>query len=506
MKAILRITTLFFIFSFLTISTQAQYKKREMRAAWIATVENIDWPLERGNVEKQKEDLIKLLDKLQENNINAVVFQARPTADALYFSSLEPWSKYLTGNQGVRPSPFFDPLEFITKEAHNRFMEVHVWINPYRVLNGEKLYALSTNHIYHSNKKMIVEYGGKYYFDPGLNETREHLNKVVKDIVERYDIDAIHMDDYFYPYPVGDKDFPDNDSFKNYPRSFTNKADWRRNNVDLVISEIQNTIKSIKPWVEFGISPFGVWRNSNTDPTGSNTRAGIQNYDDLYADILKWLREGSIDYVVPQLYWEIGKKVADYAILLDWWSKNSYGKNLYIGLYASALEFKKEKAWQTPNELARQLRLNQRYPEVSGAMFFSAKVFPKNLQGLNDSLQTNFYKHKAICPENSNIQSIKAISPENIRVICDANNAFVTWNPILTKGGSEIAYYVVYAFEGKKIGDLNDPASILAFTKDNYLDLMQIDQNMKGYYTFVVTAINRYKSESEPKYAVTRKL
>ena len=477
-----------------------------MRAAWIATVANIDWPLEKSNVEKQKEDLIKLLDKLQENNINAVVFQARPEADAFYFSSLEPWSKYLTGNQGVRPTPYFDPLEFIIKEAHNRFMEVHVWINPYRVLNTGKLYSLNTNHIYHSNKRMVVEYGGKYYFDPGLNETREHLNKVVRDIVERYDIDAVHMDDYFYPYPIAGKDFPDDETFKSSPRSFTNKADWRRNNVDLIISELQNTIKNIKPWVEFGISPFGVWRNNNTDPRGSDTRAGIQNYDDLYADILKWLYEGSIDYVVPQLYWEIGKKAADYATLLDWWSKNAYGKNLYIGLYASGLELKKEKAWQTPNELARQLRLNQNYPEVGGAMFFSSKMFHKNIQGLNDSLQTNFYKYKAICPENSNIQTIPAVPPKNIRVIRDSNDAFISWDHVKEKNGSEIAYYVVYSFRGKKVGNLNDPSNILAFTKDNFLDIKSINPKIKGYHTFVVTAINRYRSESEPKYAVTRRL
>jgi len=485
----------------------AQHKKREMRAVWIATVENIDWPSKRTNTKEQKADLIKMLDGLAQNNINTLVFQARPTADALYLSPLEPWSKYLTGQQGKRPEPYFDPMQFITEEAHKRCMEVHIWLNPYRVLNGDKLSSLSKDHVYQQNKQMVVEYGGKYYFDPGLDETREFLNKVVKDIVERYDIDAIHMDDYFYPYPLAGKEFPDETTFRKYPRSFSNKADWRRNNVDMVIAELQHTIKSTKPWVDFGISPFGVWRNDNVDPRGSATRAGVQNYDDLYADILKWLQEGTIDYVVPQLYWEIGKKVADYQVLIDWWVKNSYNKNLYIGLYASALGgLKKEPEWNTPNEIARQLRLNLKYPEVGGAMFFSAKPFLKNLQGLNDSLQTNFYKYKAICPENKNVMGMLAQQPQNVRILKDHKQAILMWDPVHETEGSKIAYYVVYAFKGKKVGDMEDPANILTFTTDAYLDLMKLNPDLKGYYTFVVTAINRYKKESVPVYGVTRKI
>ncbi|GAB1415457.1 family 10 glycosylhydrolase [Paludibacter sp.] len=477
-----------------------------MRAAWIATVENIDWPKNRGNVIEQQNDLVQMLNRLQKLNFNTVVFQVRPSADALYYSTLEPWSKYLTGQQGKAPVPFFDPLQFIIDEAHRRCMEVHVWINPYRVLNGDKLSSLSSNHIYQSKKHLFVEYGGKYYFNPGLDETREFLNDVVRDIVQRYDIDAIHMDDYFYPYPVNGKDFPDDDTFKKFSRSFTNKGDWRRNNVDMVIAELQGTIKSIKPWVDFGISPFGVWRNDNVDSRGSATRAGIQNYDDLYADILKWLKEGNIDYVVPQLYWEIGKKVADYKILLEWWSKNSFNKNLYIGLYSSALEFKTEPEWKKPNEIARQLRLNQNYSNVDGAMFFSAKSLMKNHQGLNDSLQNRFYKYKAICPENRNIMGLNAHQPENIRILKDHKDAILIWDDICEEAGSEIAYYIVYAFKSKKVGDLQDASNILTLTKENYIDLNKYIHDLKGYYTFVVTAVNRYRKESEPKYGVTRKM
>jgi uncharacterized lipoprotein YddW (UPF0748 family) len=499
-----------FILIFVLISGNISSKnhKREMRAVWIATVANIDWPSSsKINPFQQQVEMIQMLDKLAENNINTIVFQARPTADAFYYSSMEPWSRYLNGRQGLRPNPFYDPLEFIIREAHNRFMEVHVWLNPYRVLNGESISALDKEHQYFKNKELFVQYGGKYYFNPGLDETRLFLNNVVKDIVERYDIDAIHFDDYFYPYPVNGEEFPDSETFKKFPRSFTNKADWRRNNVDMVISELQQTIRNAKPWVEFGISPFGVWRNNNIDPMGSATRAGIQNYDDLYADILKWLREGTIDYVVPQLYWEIGKKVADYEILVDWWSKNSYNKNLYIGLYASALESKQEAAWRKPNELARQLRMNELYPEVTGAFYFSAKTFVKNLQGLNDSLKSTFYKYPAICPLNANLQDQpKAIQPENIRIIQDKMQTLLMWDPVLSDKGNEVFYYVVYAFKGKKIGDMNNPAAILTFTKQNYIDLKKHLRELKGNYSFVVTSVNRYSIESTPGFGITKKI
>jgi uncharacterized lipoprotein YddW (UPF0748 family) len=494
---------------FLSIFFQlnAQHKKREMRAVWIATVENIDWPRNRNSGSlQQQEEMRQMLDELSKNNINTIVFQARPTSDAFFLSPLEPWSKYLTGTQGKKPVPYYDPLQFIIEEAHLRFMEVHVWLNPYRVLNGNGINSLSKDHLFNKQRSLFVNYGGKYYFDPGLDETRDFLNQVVKDIVERYDIDAVHFDDYFYPYPVDGKDFPDSDTFKKFPRTFTNKADWRRNNVNMVIEELHQTIKSTKPWVDFGVSPFGVWRNNNVDSTGSATRAGVQNYDDLYADILKWLKEGTIDYVVPQLYWEIGKKVADYEVLLKWWAENSFKRNLYIGLYASALEIKSEPAWKKPNELARQLRMNKEYPEVSGAVFFSAKSFLKNLQGLNDSLKSDFYKYKAICPENISLNTDAAVQPQNIRILKDHKDAMLIWDKVQEEGGAEIAYYVVYVFKGKNVGDMNNPANILTITKENFLNLRKMQIDFRGYYTFVVTAINRYRKESIPTYGVSRRM
>lgn len=488
----------------------ANHPKREMRAVWIATVANIDWPSQRTLTSKaQREEMRKMLDEFQRNNINAVVMQIRPTADAFYPSAIEPWSHWLTGKQGVRPNDYYDPLQFIIEEAHKRCIEVHVWLNPYRVTNGEDLKVLSNEHLYYKKPELFVKYGGKYYFDPGLDETRAFLNRVVRDVVERYDVDAIHFDDYFYPYKVNGEEFPDNDSFKKNPRGFAphQKSDWRRNNVDMVIAELQQTIKSAKPWVEFGISPFGVWRNNNVDPRGSATRAGVQNYDDLYADILKWLREGTIDYVTPQLYWEIGKKVADYSVLVKWWSENSYGKNLYIGLYASQLGQKTAPAeWRKGNELVRQMQLNKNYSQVDGAMFFSAKAIMGNYQGIADSLSKSLYKHPALIPVNRNIAGEPSAQPQNIRVVRDSGEAYLLWDEVDEEGGCKVAYYVVYAFKGKKVGDMNNPEHIVKLTTENCLDLRELETRFKGYHTFVVTAVNKFKHESRPTHGVTRKL
>ncbi len=499
----------FLLLILLTINVFAQNKKHEMRAVWIATVANIDWPSSRNLTGTQQRNEIRMmLDKFAENHINAIFVQIRPTADAFYPSQLEPWSHWLTGKQGKKPEPFFDPLQFIIDEAHKRCMEVHVWLNPYRVTNSENLEVLNTKHLFFKNKDLFVKYGGKYYFDPGLDETREFLNLVVQDIVEKYDVDAIHFDDYFYPYKVNNEDFPDNNSFKRFPRGFlpNQKDDWRRNNVNMVIEELNKTIKSVKPWVQFGISPFGVWRNKNVDPRGSDTQAGVQNYDDLYADILKWLKDGTIDYVVPQLYWEIGKKVADYEVLVKWWSENSYGRNLYIGHYVSALESGKEKAWQKPNEIIRQLRMNLKYQQVDGSAYFSAKTFMKNLQGLNDSLKTNFYRYPALCPVNKSLPGEPSAQPQNMRVLKDHHETFLIWDEVNEKGGCAVKYYVLYAFKGKKVGDLNDPSNILLVTTENCIDLNEIEKKLKGTYTFVVTAVNKYRQESIPTYGITRKI
>ena len=478
-----------------------------MRAVWIATVTNIDWPSTRNlTVEQQKQEMIDMLDSLQSLNFNTVVFQVRPAADAFYVSEIEPWSMWLTGKQGKRPEPFYDPLQFVIEQAHARCMDVHVWLNPYRAVISEAD-SVVAEHPVCQMKNLMKSYGGKCYFDPGYKETRDYLNKIVADIVARYDIDAIHFDDYFYAYREKNKEFPDNDTFEKEPRGFTptQKDDWRRDNVNLVIAQLQQTIKSIKPWVEFGISPFGIWRNSYKDCRGSNTCSGMSNYDDLYADILKWMKDGSIDYVVPQLYWEIGKEVADYKILVDWWSKNTYGCNLYTGLYASGLSSNsKIPAWRKGNEIARQMKLNKKYPEQQGVFFFSARPFLKNPLGICDTLKNNYFKYPALVPVNSNIMGEPSAQPVGLKLVKDKEGAILSWNKVNENDGKQVSYYVVYAFPGKEIGDINNPQNIISKTTDSYLDLSSVCQKFKGNYVFVVTSVNKYKQESDVKDFIVR--
>ena len=320
---------------FLSVILQAQnYPKREMRAVWVATVRNIDWPSKQGlSVADQQKELIDLIDLHKENGMNVIVFQVRPACDAMYQSTYEPWAQWLTGIQGKTPEPFYDPLEYIIEECHKRNMELHAWFNPYRAVSDYETFLLDSSHIAIQHPEMIIAYGKNKYLNPGLPETRDYVTKIVADVVSGYDIDAVHMDDYFYPYKIAGLELPDEDTFRKYSRGFaeSKKEDWRRDNVDLVIKMLQDTIKSIKPWVKFGISPFGVWRNSNVDPKGSDTKAGQTNYDDLYADILKWLKKGWIDYVTPQAYWHIGFEIADHKIIAEWWNGNSFNRNLYIG-------------------------------------------------------------------------------------------------------------------------------------------------------------------------------
>lgn len=472
--------------------------KREMRAVWIATVKNIDWPSSATLTSlEQQQEIVSMLDRFQRLKINAIFLQVRPCSDSFYSSELEPLSMYLTGSQGLPLDSYYDPLHFIIEEAHKRCIEVHAWMNPYRVAMTTDTTTLHPEHLYFKKPYLFVEYGGKLYFDPAYDETREFLNKVVADVVKRYDVDAIHFDDYFYPYRVANKDFPDQRSFAQNPRGFhpSQKDDWRRNNVNLVIAELQQTIKSLKPWVEFGISPFGVWRNSDKDPNGSQTKAGMTNYDDLYADILKWLQEGSIDYLVPQLYWEIGKKNADYAVLIDWWNRNACDKNLYIGLFASGLGVNKPSAWHNGNELVRQMHMNEQFDNVQGVAFYSAAPFLKNPKGLLDSLTNNFYQHWAMPPiSTSLVEKVDAIVPKNIRVQRNKEQLLLVWDDEDT--ATSTAYYVVYAFKRGVDFDIEKPKNILCFTAKNSIDIMSIN-SLKGEYVFGVTAVNRYKKESK---------
>ena len=381
---------------FLQLIAVAQAPRQELRAVWVATVSNIDYP-DRPTVstDVQKSSFIKLLDMHQRNGMNAVVVQIRPATDAFYPSPLEPWSEWLTGVQGQPPVPYYDPLQFMINETHKRKMEFHAWMNPYRAVFNINNSSIAATHITKIHPEWFVTYGDKKYFDPGNKDVQKHVTAVVQDVVSRYAVDAIHFDDYFYPYRIQGKEFPDQSSFARYAQGM-NIDDWRRSNTDSIIVMLSRVIKQENKKCQFGISPFGVWRNADKDPRGSNTKAGQTNYDDLYADILLWLRKGWIDYVAPQLYWEIGHNLADYTTLIDWWSENTYGKNCYIGLgiYRAGSNI----AWKDKTQLPRQIQKLRNTPNINGMIFFSSRTFERNPNGWNDSLRLNYFSEPATPP------------------------------------------------------------------------------------------------------------
>ncbi len=390
-----------------TLQAQPQY---EFRAAWIATVDNIDWPSKGNyNTESQKAEYIRLLDMHKRNGLNAVIVQIRPATDAFYPSPYEPWSEWLTGKQGVPPSPYYDPLQFMIGEAHKRGMEFHAWCNPYRAEFSIGKSSIASNHITKLHPEWFLSYGGTRYFDPGNKEAQKFVVRVIRDILHRYPVDAIHFDDYFYPYRIAGKEFPDQASYQKYGNGMS-KDDWRRSNVDSVIVQLGRAIKEENRYCRFGISPFAVWRNNNKDPEGSATRSGQTNYDDLYADILLWLKKGWIDYVAPQLYFEFGHRLVAYETLLHWWSKHTYGRHCYIGL--AAYRANSNTVWRDKTLIPRQVHALRQYPEIQGAIYFSSKSFVNNPLGLNDSLQNNYYKSPALIPPMPWIDSLRPLSPE----------------------------------------------------------------------------------------------
>ena len=394
MKKLLSAFYAIFLLSFFAVAQTPV--KPEFRAVWVATVSNIDWPTAPTiSSDIQKAEFIKLLDMHKANGMNAIIVQIRPASDAFYPSQYEPWSQWLTGVQGRPPFPYYDPLDFMITETHKRGMEFHAWMNPYRAVFNINGSSIAPTHITRIHPEWFLTYGDKKYFDPGNKEAQQFVNAVVKDVVKRYPVDAIHFDDYFYPYRIAGKEFPDNTSYLKYSGPLS-RDDWRRSNTDSIIKLLYTTIKETNPKCQFGISPFGVWRNADKDVNGSNTTAGQTNYDDLYADIVLWLKKGWIDYVTPQLYWEFGHKAAPFDVLVDWWNKNTYGKNCYIGL--GIYRAGSNEAWRDKTQLPRQIQKIRNAPNLNGIVFFSSKTFEKNPNGWNDSLRLNYFKIPAPVP------------------------------------------------------------------------------------------------------------
>ena len=487
------------IVSLFTITSLFAQPKYEFRGVWIATVANIDWPKSGvTDPEQQRQDFIRILDQHQRNGMNAMIVQIRPAADAFYPSPYEPWSQWLTGKQGQSPTPYWDPLQFMIEETHKRGMEFHAWLNPYRAVQTIGTSSIAPNHITKLKPEWFLVYGDKKYFDPGNKDAQGFVVKVVRDIVHRYDIDAIHMDDYFYPYGIAGKEFPDQTSFENSGTTLS-KDDWRRSNVDSIILAISKAIKQEKKYVRFGISPFSVWRNKDKDPRGSDSKAGQTNYDDLYANILLWLEKGWIDYVTPQLYLEIGHDKIAYEKLLDWWSKHAYGKHVYIGHGIYRTDEKSSIKWKNPEELPNQIKLLRNTPGVQGSIYFSSKSFDRNPNGWNDSLQNNYYSKPALVPPMDWISKEKPAAP----VVAKAQRKegvpeFAIKGTNATK--NPVKYYVVYKVPSSVQFDLSQGSSYVStmVVKPEGFQYKEPNATAGLDYKYYVTAVSKNNVESDP--------
>ena len=473
------------------IQQQSPYPKREFRGAWIQAVNGQF----RGiPTEKLKQTLIDQLNSLQGAGINAIIFQVRPEADALYASQLEPWSRFLTGVQGQAPSPYWDPMQFMIDECHKRGMEFHAWINPYRVKTSLKS-ELSANHQYNIHPEWFVTYNNQLFFDPALPESRRHICMVVADIVSRYDVDAIHMDDYFYPYPAKGMDFPDDASFARYGGGFTNRADWRRSNVNILIQKIHETIRGLKPWVKFGISPFGIYRNEKNDPLGSKTN-GLQNYDDLYADVLLWARNGWVDYNIPQIYWQIGHPAADYETLVKWWAKNTENRPLFIGQSVMNTIQNADPKNPSMNQLPRKMALERAYQTIGGSCQWPASAVVENAGKYRDALVQEYHKYPALVPVFDFMDDKAPGKVRKVKKVWTEDGYMLFWTPPKAKDEMDRAVqYVVYRFGDKEKVNIDDASHIVAVTRNNFYKLPYKDG--KNKYRYVVTALDRLHNESK---------
>ena len=466
---------------------QSANPKHEFRGAWLHTVHQGQYA--KMTTAETKNYLEDQLDKLKAAGCNAVVFQVRPSADALYDSELEPWSRFLTGTAGKAPEPYWDPLEFMVEQSHARGMELHAWLNPYRVTssNNEKL---APDHIYHKHPERFVKYDGKLYFDPGLPENREFIERVVEDIISRYDVDAIHMDDYFYPYPVKGKDFPDSKSYAEYGNGM-DRGDWRRQNVNLLIEGLHETIAATKPWVRLGISPFGIWRNKSSDPKGSDTN-GLQNYDELYADVLLWTEKGWVDYMLPQLYWTLEKKVASSEKLAYWWNDNANGRHMYIGQSIGATMDTPDLApSKNPTQLDHKIRLSRELPNIQGNCWWPGYMITSNYKGIADSLAVNQQSTVALVPSYPWIDSVAPDEVSGLR----AEGRVIKWQAPETDDVMQQARaYGVYCFGKDEEADLENASSIVCVT---YSPEYVIPDDKDGEYRYVVTVLDRANNESK---------
>jgi uncharacterized lipoprotein YddW (UPF0748 family) len=471
-------------------ATDPATPKRQLRAMWISSVANIDWPSRTGlSASAQQAEFRAWLDLAVAKRMNAVVVQIRPTADAFWPSPYEPWSQWLTGTQGGNPG--YDPLAFMVNEAHARNLEFHAWFNPYRIANHDDPTKLVSTHPARQNPGWRFAYGGKLYYNPGIPAVRDFIEDAIMDAVSRYDVDGVHLDDYFYPYPVSGQSIPDSATYAQYGGSFGNIADWRRDNVNLLVRELDQRIHAAKPHVSFGVSPFGIWRNAGTDPLGSRT-SGLQSYDAIYADSRQWVKQGWVDYVAPQIYWHMGFSTAAYEVLTAWWSDvvRDTGVQLVVGQAAyRAGASGQDAAWQDPAELSDHLHDNRQHPEIVGDVYFSAKDVKADRIGAITRLVNAHYTKPALLPARGSAAAPAA--PAITSATQGASGVQLSWT------GSGTSYAVYRVTGSPSAADpcfFADARNLIGTTRQKTFT----DPTASGTQTYYVTALNRTHQESAP--------
>lgn len=495
MKKIYLLISVLILILFLTFTfAQNDPPKREFRAAWIATVINLDWPSHNNlSTADQQQEFLDILDKLKDSGVNAVIFQVRSESDAMYDSNYDPWSYWLTGSQGTPPNPYYDPLEFAIKESHIRGIELHAWFNPYRAERAVGDYSKDTSHVVIKHPDWIMTKGGINVLDPGLPLVRDYVTNVIMDVVTRYDVDGIHFDDYFYPYPPDNMSISDQDqdTYNTYPRGINNIGDWRRDNINLLVSQIYDSIQTVKPHVIFGISPFGIWKNGI--PFGI---VGLDAYNVIYCDPIEWLNSEKIDYLTPQLYWPFGGG-QDYGKLLPWWADQMNGRHLMPG----------QAMYRIPNwssdEMPNQIQLNRQTNNVYGNIIFRAENFYENPKGIVDSLKNNYFKYRTLIPSYDWKDQIIPNEPKNVRFepIVENGPLGLKWNtPSIASDGDSAFMYVIYRFDDSNFDDqdIQMTQNIQEITSKKYF----IPTSTNGGY-FAVTTLDRNKNESQISNNVT---
>jgi uncharacterized lipoprotein YddW (UPF0748 family) len=497
--------------SFLIVSAYAHAQtppKRELRGAWIASYVNLDWPANSAQTpDQERAAFINILNTLKQTGVNAVFVQLRSVCDAMYPSTIEPWSAYLTGKQGTPPTPLYDPLQFMIDECRAKGMEFHAWFNPFRAVNNiADTSNFDSTHVTKNHGDWLLSQGVYRILDPGIPAVRDYVISVVMDVVRRYDVDGIHFDDYFYPYPSQGGSpaplrFNDDVTYNTYPRSFPNttagRNDWRRDNINLFVQRTYDSIKNAKPWVKFGISPFGIWRNSNSDPVNGSATNGLQSYSDIYADTRYWLQNGLLDYAAPQVYWSIGFNVANYGVLTPWWNNNSFGRHIYIGHAAYKINVDADANWTNPSQINNQIRLNRQQQNVFGSIFFRTGNILANPLFFRDSLTQYMYTKPALLPTMNWRDNTAPQPASNLSASVTGNNVQLNWtkSPATANELDKARQYAVYRFNTATI-DVND-VTALQFITPNDIYATFTDNNLfPGTYYYVVTALDRFHNES----------